>query len=87
MKHVKLFSLSTCPSCKQVKKFLDEQKIPYTVIEVDTLDSGEQWLMTKELKKYNPGATFPTVVIEETIVGPDIVALKAKLLNSDGQKS
>lgn len=57
------------------------------MIEVDTLESGEQWLMTKELKKHNPGATFPTVVIEETVIGPDIASLKAKLLDSNPQKS
>lgn len=50
------------------------------MIEVDMLDSGEQWLMTKELKKHNPQATYPTVVVEEVIKGYDVEALKSKLL-------
>ncbi|HET6516294.1 MAG TPA: glutaredoxin family protein [Thermodesulfovibrionales bacterium] len=81
MKRVTLFTLSTCPVCKRVKTFLDDHGIPYSQIEVDTLDSGEQWLMTKELMKHNPQGTYPTVVIEEVIRGYDLEALKAKLLD------
>ncbi len=79
-----LFSLSTCPVCKKVKRFLEDNKIPYTLIEVDTLNSGEQWLMTKELKKHNPQATYPTAVVEEVITGFDVEALKSKLLHRPG---
>lgn len=83
MQHVTLFSLSSCPVCKQVKKFLEENHVPYTLVEVDTLDSGEQWLMTKKLKEYNPQATYPTVVIEEVIRGFDHESLKKKLLEGN----
>jgi len=51
----------------------------YELTEVDLLDSGEQWLMSKEVKKYNPAATYPTVVIEEVIVGFDEEAIKQSL--------
>lgn len=80
MQRVTLFSLSSCPACKQVKKFLEDNHVPFTLIEVDTLDSGEQWLMTKELKKHNPQVTYPTVVMEEVIRGFDVEALSTKLL-------
>ena len=80
MKRVTLYSLSTCAVCKKVGKFLDDNSIPYTRIEVDTLESGEQWLMTKELAKHNPDATYPTVVVEEVIKGYDLEALRSKLL-------
>lgn len=78
-KRVKLFSLSTCPTCKQVKEFLRSHGVEFDVIEVDTLDSGEQWLMTKEVKKYNPQATYPTLVVEEVILGLDEQAIKRSL--------
>jgi glutaredoxin-like protein NrdH len=78
-KKVRIFSLSTCPTCKSVKKFLDELNMQYELTEVDLLDSGEQWLMSKEVKKYNPAATYPTVVIEEVIVGFDEEAIKQSL--------
>ena len=53
------------------------------MIEVDTLDSGEQWFMTKELQKYNPQATYPTLVICDVIKGYDPDLLKKKLLSSN----
>jgi glutaredoxin len=79
MKTVTLYSLSTCPACRKVKKFLDENGISHTTIDVDMLDGSEQWAATKELSKHNPASSYPTVIITEAIVGPDIEALKAKL--------
>lgn len=78
-KQVRLYALTTCPICKQVKKFLDEHNISYTMTEVDLLDSGEQWLTSKELKKYNPDATYPTLIVEEVIKGLDEDAIKKAL--------
>jgi glutaredoxin-like protein NrdH len=78
-KNVRLYSLSTCPTCKKVRKFLDENNIQYDLTEVDMLDSGEQWLMSKEVKKYNQAATYPTLVIEEVILGLDEEAIKEAL--------
>ena len=78
-KKVRLYSLSTCPTCKRVRKFLDENNIQYDLTEVDMLDSGEQWLMSKEVKKYNQAATYPTLVIEEVILGLDEEAIKEAL--------
>lgn len=79
MRFVKLYSLSTCPVCKKVKNFLDEKNITYEYIEVDTLDSGEQWVATKELKRYNPQGSYPTVIICDVIKGYDIEALEKRL--------
>lgn len=79
LRRVRLYSLSTCPTCKKVKEFLKNNSIETEVIEVDTLESGEQWLVMKELKKINPNETFPTVVVERAVVGFDEENLK-KLL-------
>jgi glutaredoxin len=83
MKKITLYSLSTCAVCKKVKKFLDENKIDYQQIEVDKLDSGEQWLMSKDLAKRNPAGTYPTLVIEDVVVGYDPGTLSAKLLKPE----
>ena len=80
MKKVTLYTLSTCPVCKKVKHFFDESGISYALIVVDTLDGSEQWAATKELARHNPQASYPTVVIEDVVVGYDLEALKAKLL-------
>ena len=78
-KRVRLYALSTCPECKRLKKYLDGHNIDYEITEVDLLDSGEQWVTTKDLRKYNPDATYPTLVIEEVITGLDEEAIQAAL--------
>jgi len=78
-KKVRLYSLSTCPTCKRVKKYLEGYNIKYELIEVDLLDSGEQWVTSKEVKKYNPAVTYPTLVIEEVVLGLDEEAIKNAL--------
>lgn len=78
-KKVRLYGLSTCPTCKRVKKFLEEQGIKFELIEVDLLNSSEQWLMSKEVRKYNPAETYPTIVIEEVITSFDEDAIKKAL--------
>ncbi len=80
MKKVTVYTLSTCPACKKMKQFLEENGIAYSQIEVDMLDSSEQWLATKELAKHNPQVSYPTAVVEDAIIGYDIEALKAKVL-------
>lgn len=79
MKKITLYSLSTCPVCRKVRKFLDENSVEYTLVEVDTLEGGEQWVMSKELSRHNPAGTYPTVVIEESVVGFDPDALREKI--------
>lgn len=79
MKKVTLYSLSTCPVCKKVRKFLDDSGVSYTLVEVDSLDGSEQWAATRELAKHNPQSSYPTVVIEDVVIGYDIDALKTKL--------
>jgi glutaredoxin len=79
MKRVKLYALSTCPVCKRVRQFLERNAISFDYIEVDLLGSGEQWLASKEVKKYNPSGSYPTVVIEQVIKGFDEEALKRAL--------
>jgi len=80
MKKITLYTLSTCPICKKVKKFLDDKGIAHTVIEVDSLTDSEQWAATKELSRHNPQGSYPTVVIEDVVVGNNIEALTEKLL-------
>ncbi len=79
MKKVTVYTLSTCPACKKVKQFLDDNRIPYSLIEVDSLDGSEQWAATKELSRHNSQVSYPTVLIEDVVLGYDLDSLKAKL--------
>lgn len=78
-KKVRLYSLSTCPACKRTKEFLDTNGISYDCITVDSLAGSEQWVISKEVKKYNPAGSYPTIVIEEVITGFDEAGLREAL--------
>ncbi len=65
---IKIYTLSTCPMCKWLKGKLGEMGLKFEAVDVDLLKSGEQWLITKEVKKHNPEATYPTMVVEEVVL-------------------
>lgn len=64
-----LYALTTCIHCRNMKRFLDENGVDYECIFVDSFQ-GEQRINTlKEMKKHNPRASFPTLVIPpDTVV-------------------
>ncbi|AKG53142.1 glutaredoxin family protein [Dehalogenimonas sp. WBC-2] len=68
---VMLFALSTCVWCGKTKKLLDELGVEYTYEYVDLLEGAQREAVVKELKKWNPASSFPTMVIngEKYIVG------------------
>ena len=80
-KHVKVFALSTCIHCKNTQKYLDEHGIEYECVHVDQLTGDERKEAVAQVKKYNPAASFPTVVIDENcvIVGHKTDELKKHL--------
>ncbi len=78
---VKVYALSTCIHCQHTKEFLDQHKIPYDCIHVDLLKGDDRKNTIDEMKKYNPRASFPTVVIDNdcVIVGYQEKELEEKL--------
>ncbi|MFC1710330.1 glutaredoxin family protein [Patescibacteria group bacterium] len=44
---VTIYSTTTCPYCKMLKKYLDEKKISYTEKLVDQDDAAREEMMTK----------------------------------------
>ncbi len=76
----KVYALSTCPYCKRTRRFLDEHKIAYDVVEVDLLDDAEQDKVLEEVEKLTNRRSFPVVIIGPTIiVGHDEEKLKKAL--------
>jgi len=71
-KKVRLFALSTCMWCKKTKKLLEDGNVDFTFIFVDLLDDPDRETVLKEIERYNPKVSFPTMVVEnETVVGFD----------------
>ena len=63
MKNVKIYTTQTCHYCKDVKNFLDENKIPYT-----TLDVGKNLEARKEMVELSGQMGVPVTIIGEKIV-------------------
>jgi glutaredoxin len=59
-----LFALSTCVWCKKTKRLLDGLDISYEFIYVNELSGKDKAEVTKEMKKFNPHLTFPTIVVD-----------------------
>ena len=66
-----LYALSTCIWCKKTKGLLDDIGVEYSYVFLDKLDEKDKTEKKKELMKYNPRCSFPTIVIndKECIVG------------------
>lgn len=65
---VKLYTLSTCSHCKAAKKFLDNCGVKYEFQDVDLCSGEEQSALLEEVRKFNPGCTFPTIIIGNKII-------------------
>ncbi len=69
--HVMFYGLSTCGWCAKTKKLLDELGVEYYFKYVDQLGEEEKEKTLKEIWKWNPSGSFPTLVIDNSkcIVG------------------
>ena len=61
-----LYALSTCVHCKKTKELLNDLGVAYDYLYVDQLSRAEMDEIIKELEKFNPRCSFPTIVINDT---------------------
>lgn len=59
-----LYALSTCVWCQKTKHLLDELGVAYDYEYVDNLGGDLRERAMNEVKVWNPGCTFPTLVID-----------------------
>lgn len=78
---IRLFALSTCGWCKKTRELLEELGVAYDYVYVDLLQGNERENALRELRKWNPSLSFPTLVIddEDVIVGFDALSIKSAL--------
>ncbi len=65
---VKIYTLSTCSHCKAVKKFLTDNGIVFESTDIDLLEGKERENTLNEVVQYNPGRSFPTILIGKKII-------------------
>ncbi|UCG91323.1 MAG: glutaredoxin family protein [candidate division WOR-3 bacterium] len=91
MKHIEgknrgkilLYALSTCVWCKKTKRLLNNLGVAYDYVDVDLLDTEEKDKIKREIARWNPRTSFPTIVIDDNkcIVGFDEKKIKEEIGN------
>lgn len=69
---VKLYAISTCGWCRRTKRFLEQNKIPAEVTDVDQLEGEEKEKARAAVAEVNPRRSYPTLIIgDQVVVGYD----------------
>ena len=63
-----VYALSTCGHCRNAKKLLDSKNVEYDSVDVDLLPRDEMKKTLEEVRKVNPQAAFPTIVIGDKVI-------------------
>ena len=68
---IMLYALSTCVWCKKTKNLLDKLGLEYSYIYMDLIEGKEKENVLKDLEKWNPRYSYPTIVFNDktSIVG------------------
>ncbi|KAF5052990.1 MULTISPECIES: glutaredoxin family protein [unclassified Methanoculleus] len=66
-----LYALSTCGWCADTKKFLTGLRVEFSYVYVDLLTGAERDRVVREVERWNPRLSFPTLVVNDAkaIVG------------------
>jgi glutaredoxin-like protein NrdH len=66
-----LYALSTCVWCRKTRQLLEDMGVEYSYTYVDLLPPEEKEQVDREMEKWNPQGSFPTIVIdnERCLVG------------------
>ena len=64
---IMLYALSTCGWCRKTKEFLKKIGVEYSFVYVDLLEGEDREKAMKQVAKWNPRRSYPTVVINDKI--------------------
>lgn len=76
-----VYALSTCMWCRMAKNLLKDLGVGYEYVDVDLLPAEEKDAVKKEIRKWNPDGSYPTIVIRDKVAisGFDEVEIKEKI--------
>jgi glutaredoxin-like protein NrdH len=76
-----VYALSTCMWCRMAKNLLNDLGVGYEYVDVDLLPVDEKDAVKKEIRKWNPDGSYPTIVIngKECVSGFDETEIKEKI--------
>ena len=65
---IKAYTLSTCPHCNAMKKFMEENDISIKCIDVDLLHGSERDEVLAEVNEICPYCGYPVIVIGDVVI-------------------
>ena len=65
---ITLYALSTCGWCAKTRELLRELGVDHFYVYVDLLPPDEMQEAIREVEKYNPRGSFPTLVIGDRVI-------------------
>ena len=65
---IKLYSLTTCAYCQAIKKMLADLGVAHQFVDADLVEGAEREALLAELQGFNPRCSFPTIVIDGTVI-------------------
>lgn len=71
---VMIYTLSTCGWCKKTRALLKDLGVEFNYVDLDQTHGEEAKQAREDLKKYNPRASAPTLVVDdgkEVVIGFD----------------
>ncbi len=75
-----LLAISTCPRCTRIKRYLKMHKIDFKDVDIDLKQIGEKKAIFKFMQPYNPGLSFPTLIVsDQAVIGEDYNSIKEAL--------
>ena len=63
-----LFAISTCGWCRLTKDLLNELGVDYRYVYVDLLEGKAKDEANKEVNRWNPEQSYPTIIINKKCV-------------------
>ena len=78
---IMIYALSTCIWCRKTKQLLKDKKVAFDYCDVDLEEGADKETAQRNIKKWNPSVSFPTLVInnKEAVLGYQPEEIKEKL--------
>ena len=77
----KAYTLSICPNSRKVRQFFQEQRVPFSYIDLDSASGEEQKHLMDEVFRLSGVRALPVVQVgRQVVLGWDEAKLRAALL-------
>ncbi len=78
-----IYALTTCAHCRKTRALLEENNVPFILINIDSYPKALNSILSDKMREYNPRGSFPTIRLTngQIITGYRENSLKEALIN------